>query len=84
MSDKQILENIDLVINYIKYDDYDAFDLELKINSLLNLFLRYQMNKYSDFNVTDYINKYYNSNTMNYEELKVMYQQQRKQSYFED
>ena len=84
MSDKQILRDIDLIINYIKYDDYDAFDLELKINSLLNLFLRYQMNKYSDFNVTDYINKYYNNNTMNYEELKAMYQQQRKQTYFED
>lgn len=84
MSDKQILKNIDLIINYIKYDDYDAFELELKINSLLNLFLRYQMNKYSDFNVTDYINKYYNSNTMNYEELKAMYNNQKKQSYYED
>ena len=84
MNDKQILKNIDLIINYIKYDDYDAFELELKINSLLNLILRYQMNKHEEFNIQDYLNRYYNTNTMCYEELKAMYQQQRKQSYFED
>ena len=84
MNDKQILKNIDLIIHYIKYDDYDAFSLELKINSLLNLILRYQMNKYSEFDVNDYGNKYYNADTMCYEELKAMYQQQKNQTYFED
>ena len=84
MSDKQILHNIDLIINYIKYEDYDSFELELKINSLLNLFLRYQMNKHDNFDINDYINYYYNSNTLNYEELKAIYSQQKKQSYFQD
>lgn len=84
MSDKQILKNIDLIIHYIKYEDYDAFSLELKINSLLNLILRYQINKYDEFDVKDYVNKYYNSDTMRYEELKAMYQQQKNQTYFED
>lgn len=84
MSDKQILKNIDLIISSIKYDSYDRIDLELKINSLLNLILRYQMNKYDEFDVKDYVNKYYNSDTMRYEELKAMYQQQKNQTYFED
>lgn len=84
MSDKQILKNIDLIISSIKYDSYDRIDLELKINSLLNLILRYQMNKYEEFDVKDYVNKYYNSDTMHYEELKAMYQQQKNQTYFED
>ena len=84
MNDKQILKNIDLIINYIKYDDYDAFELELKINSLLNLILRYQMNKHEEFNIQDYLNRYYNTNTMCYEELKAIYNNQKKQSYYED
>lgn len=84
MNDKQILKNIDLIIHYIKYEDYDAFSLELKINSLLNLILRYRMNKYKEFDVKDYVNKYYNNDTMRYEELKAMYQEQKNQTYFED